>query len=117
MFMIFNPHKNEWDQKGTSLGFHPLRRWAWNTRGQAKCHIAQKLDFYVRNPDFFDFVQWYLGASLLEDVPDKMQFVPTSLEGYVRMWLADHESRIKACASPEAISKIQALNVWPEAFA
>ena len=112
MVMIYNSILDEWDNKGAEPYFHHLRRWAWNTLGQAKSHVATVLGSNYRSINFYDIIAWYLDAEFLTEtlsVPHR-----TSCVGYVRRWLADHERSIRHGSPPSVVDRIEALGVWKD---
>ena len=116
MVMIYNSVLDEWDNKGAEPYFHHLRRWAWNTLGQAKSHVATVLSSNYRSMNFYDIIAWYLGAEFIQEtIPgDRIELLHTPCTGYVRRWLADHERSIRHSSPPSVVDKIEALGVWKD---
>lgn len=112
MVMIYNSVLDEWDNKGAEPYFHHLHRWAWNTLGQAKSHVATVLGSNYRSMNFYDIIAWYLGAEFLAETCTVLN--RTSCTGYVRRWLADHERSIRHGSPPSVVDRIEALGVWKD---
>ena len=63
MFIIKNRVNGEYDTKGLYKPMDTINRSSWNTIGQAKNHVSQKITAYYNR---LQYVDWYINADFIE---------------------------------------------------
>lgn len=63
MFIIKNRVNGEYDTRGLYGSMNTFDRSSWNTLGQAKNHVAQKVTGYWYSLQYID---WYIDADYIE---------------------------------------------------